>query len=254
MATNPSSRVRMAGTTCIHYLGPQRELDAIESFTELGCLLPAHHIRIVFVGPDVPHALDGASLLRPSPRVPLCGNVACSCAATAREPVSDGTSRSRTPAASSVDEAGIGDRDAFPGWAGSQGSLRMDFHRGLYHDWIGGLAEEGAEQRAPDLVFAANAGLEAYAGWRPSLERLEAGVPLVVTDYCEEAAARAGVVLGALGLRVRSVGLNPFRQPVRDRRAGNNLPSCSNGFVLVAERAGSRRGGHASWDGCVRSS
>ena len=48
-------------------------------FLELGALLPRVHLHLVFVGPDVPIALDGRSALFGAPPVAACGVAGCSC-------------------------------------------------------------------------------------------------------------------------------------------------------------------------------
>ena len=43
----------------IHYLGPEKELDSLPLFGELGLLLPQIRIRLVMVGPEVPEEMNG---------------------------------------------------------------------------------------------------------------------------------------------------------------------------------------------------
>lgn len=106
------------------------------------------------------------------------------------------------------------------------------------------------------LVFCANAGLPAYASWLPTLHELvrmapatdgsgaeEAGrtaaratrgVPVVFSDYCEEAACMSQQVAQQVLGRAFSLCccLNPFRDPVPATVHGTRLPACSNGFLF----------------------
>jgi hypothetical protein len=104
------------------------------------------------------------------------------------------------------------------------------------------------------LVFCANAGLPAYASWLPTLRELvrmatgsdgrvaegtspEAaarGVPVLFSDYCEEAACMSEQVAQQVLGRAFSLCccLNPFRDPVPTAVHGTRLPACSNGFLF----------------------
>jgi hypothetical protein len=122
------------------------------------------------------------------------------------------------------------------------------------------------------LVFAANAGLPAFPAWVPTLQQLVklskhacsvctaeqvpcnaaagciadvhrgssskngsiAPVPIVFSDYCEEAAVNSQqMVQGLLGCGFDLLcQLNPFRQPMGLNSHGTALPACSNGFLF----------------------
>jgi hypothetical protein len=119
------------------------------------------------------------------------------------------------------------------------------------------------------LAFAANAGLPAFPAWLPTLQQLlqlskhadgthaeeqiitrdaAAGmrsssssrelasqpVPVLFSDYCEEAAVNSQqMVQGLLGCGFDlECQLNPFRQPVGLNSHGTGLPACSNGFLF----------------------
>ncbi|WIA10210.1 hypothetical protein OEZ85_010412 [Tetradesmus obliquus] len=124
------------------------------------------------------------------------------------------------------------------------------------------------------FVFAANAGLPAFPAWLPTLQQLlqlskhgcsaqaaaqgpgdaaaggSAGdnktssgsgrsslkgpVPVLFSDYCEEAAVNSQqMVPGLLGCGFDlQCQLNPFRQPVGVSSHGTGLPACSNGFLF----------------------
>lgn len=74
------------------------------------------------------------------------------------------------------------------------------------------------------------------AGAAPSSEAMQrCRIPVIITDYCEEALVRSRQVLvGALGLKpVGQPFLNGFRQPLASTAGGNALPACSNGFMMA---------------------
>jgi hypothetical protein len=112
------------------------------------------------------------------------------------------------------------------------------------------------------LVFAANAGLPAYASWLPSLQQLcqlaaeqqqhssgaeatdgschvtsrlkRSGTPVIFSDYCEEAACMSDQVVQHMLGRSFNLAccLNPFRDPVPATSHGTHLPACSNAFLF----------------------
>jgi hypothetical protein len=43
----------------VHYIGPEKELDALGLFAELAQLMPSYRIRLVMIGPSVPSAMHG---------------------------------------------------------------------------------------------------------------------------------------------------------------------------------------------------
>ena len=86
----------------------------------------------------------------------------------------------------------------------------------------------GRSKAVPDLAFLLNAGLAAYTTWSPTLVALQ-DIPVVVTDYCEEAAVRAQLVCPDL----TQVMPNPFRSPLRLPNSGLRIPCYSNAFMCV---------------------
>lgn len=101
-----------------------------------------------------------------------------------------------------------------------------------------------------DLVFAANAGLPAYPSWLPTLQQLlqwvppagaghshrgsTKGVPIVFSDYCEEAAYMSGQLVEQVFGKAFTLAscLNPFRDPVPATTHGTRLPACSNAYLF----------------------
>jgi hypothetical protein len=59
-------------------------------------------------------------------------------------------------------------------------------------------------------------------------------VPMIISDFNEEAAMRAQSIVVHQGLHATDVYLNPFRRPMPRLAADNLLPSCSNAFVFCA--------------------
>ncbi len=138
----------------------------------------------------------------------------------------------------------------------------ITFWRGLYHDVWREAGGAGGALPAPDLLAAPNAGLAAYAAWRPTLELLRAWreahrvlslsspagpltltdhamvapprpVRVLITDYSEEAALRAAAaVRGVVGAAPGAVALNALRAPLLRRTADNRLPVASNAFAF----------------------
>ena len=80
-----------------------------------------------------------------------------------------------------------------------------------------------------------NAGLAAYATWRPSLRVLqEAETPCLATDFSEEAALLAAEEARSAGCsNVAGVALNCFRRPLSSAHEEvSRLPACGNGWVF----------------------
>ena len=92
------------------------------------------------------------------------------------------------------------------------------------------------------LTYDAATGLAAYPSWQPTVRVLltEALVPLLITDFCEEAGLMARNLLLAelqVTTKVDSLGVsklqvNPFRRPVSCQGDDNCLPSYSNCFYF----------------------
>lgn len=109
----------------------------------------------------------------------------------------------------------------------------FSFYRSLYHEWIKESSGAGAEM--PDLVFAPNAGLEAFPSWIQTLEILsQPNAPLTMfTDYCEDAIVRPFMLMKSWGAPVHHAFINPFRKPVPQPSPSNLLPAFSNGFGFL---------------------
>jgi hypothetical protein len=82
----------------------------------------------------------------------------------------------------------------------------------------------------PDLAVLLNAGLAAYESWSPTMTVLKV-IPVVVTDYCEEAALWAQKACPWLTHLVP----NPFYSPMRlpNSFSGLRIPCFSNAFMYV---------------------
>jgi hypothetical protein len=91
----------------------------------------------------------------------------------------------------------------------------------------------------PHLLFAPNAGVAAYPSlWQRTCASLRAAsppVPLVLTDWTEEAALMAQQLLtGVGGLKLlQPVARNPFRGLLPRIAQDCALPAYSNGWMLV---------------------
>lgn len=60
------------------------------------------------------------------------------------------------------------------------------------------------------------------------------GIPVLFSDYCEEAAVKSQQMVQALlgqGFDLQAL-LNPFRQPAPSHHHGTRLPACSNCFLF----------------------
>jgi hypothetical protein len=143
----------------------------------------------------------------------------------------------------------------------------------LGEGWFPAVAPPAAD--GFHCVFAANAGLPAFASWLPTLQQLvqlapaattqqeqdgqqqidassagvqshaqsaasgsassqQGGVPVVFSDYCEEAVYMSAQLAEQMLGRPFSLGccLAPFRDPVLTYSHGTRLPACSNGFLF----------------------
>ena len=61
---------------------------------------------------------------------------------------------------------------------------------------------------------------------------LVAQVPIVASDYCEEALVRAASMASAFKPEIH---LNPFRSPMPQAQHGSRLPSYSNAFMCAPD-------------------
>lgn len=216
------------------------ELQLLPAFVELAMLLPQHHLELHMIGPDVSDALHGrAASVRPQPRQ---GGLTVVCWSGCWHDMVADWAHLRSVAAQDGGEL------AAPHAA-----------RGAAAQHSGSWQPAGAPCGAFHCVFAPNAGLPVYRSWLecslPQLARMAAPaaapdaaghqqravpqdsavpVPVVFTDYCEEAAHTSGELAEQL-LRQRFTlqpALNPFRCAAPSTTHGTLLPSCSNAFLF----------------------
>lgn len=178
--------------------GPQREVAHWPAFIELGSLLPDHHLRLLFLGPDVPAAAAGRSLTVPSPtHGGNCGAPGCSCAAL-----------SAVGGYQPQEQAG----------QRQPGSLRLSWHRGLYHEVAPAL--QGIDAR-PHLVVGPNAGQSGgHLSMLPLLQQLRklcsaSSPPVLFAIPCKkpvltEAATPGQVALAAAVPPAAAAGLAAY--------------------------------------------
>jgi len=88
-------------------------------------------------------------------------------------------------------------------------------------------------------MFGAGPGIAAYESWAPTISLLcNAGVPTLITDFCEEAAHLAQQVVKSQAEKchtkpaVSEVQVNAFRKPLSCQGDDNLLPSYSNSFLF----------------------
>ncbi|KAK4263342.1 hypothetical protein QN277_028767 [Acacia crassicarpa] len=196
----------MSDKLCIHYLGPEKELLQLAVFGELQALFPGVCIHVELVGPAIPPHRDGEKIS--ISQYACCNSDECSCKLSGDDVISK--TQSDTTSA-----------------------VTLQLRQGFYHDRYGDMVKD--RDSFPHLVIAPNAGIAAYTSWLPSIELMEKkNIPVVFTDYCEEAchlAARCieSVTGRSLGLPVQ---LNPFRQPIVVEDTVLLLPCYSNCFLF----------------------
>ncbi|KAL3680860.1 hypothetical protein R1sor_023816 [Riccia sorocarpa] len=149
---SPTLRADVEGFCCIHYLGPEREVNMLPVFSELLAFFPTRHLHIDMIGPGVPTLRDGDLVdLREYPK---CSDEECICKSSRRNNKSRSCAR-----------------------------VTIKLWRGLYHDRYSDL------DTSPHFIFAPNAGLPAFNSWQSTLKLISrSGVPARFSDYCEEAA------------------------------------------------------------------
>ncbi|KAF8069536.1 Zmynd15 [Scenedesmus sp. PABB004] len=236
------------GTLTVAYLGPQAELQLLPAFAELCALLPGRTLRVHLCGPDVPAELHGKACSTAA--AGGGGSLTVSCWAGCWHDVADEWQHSGGAAAA--------------GGAASDGGAAAG---SVPAAWTAAAPPDLAQL---SLVLAPNAGLPAFPSWLPSLRALLRlapppaacetsaetssvppvpgagaggggppaapwrGVPVLFTDYCEEAAAQSGALAAAVLGRGFDLGpaLNPFRQPAPAAGHGTRLPAVSNAFLF----------------------
>ncbi|CAA0833685.1 zinc ion binding [Striga hermonthica] len=174
-------------------------------FGELQALFPGVKVHIDLVGPAIPQIRDGE-------RIDLnsyiqCNEMDCGC----KHPVEYQKERIITSCCSYA--------------------VKLQLHAGCYHDCYGELLKDSL----PHIILAPNAGIAAYTSWVPTLEVIkQMHVPLVLSDYCEEAShLAASCISSTTGTALKiQIQINPFRQPFRVEESALCLPCYSNCFVF----------------------
>ncbi|KAL2621152.1 hypothetical protein R1flu_001357 [Riccia fluitans] len=194
---SPTLRADVEEGCCVHYLGPEREVNMLQVFAELLAFFPSRHLHIDMIGPGVPSVRDGELLdLREYPK---CSDEDCLC------------------------------KTSFGSESRRCSRVTVKLWRGLYHDRYSDM------ESSPQFIFAPNAGLAAFSSWQPTLKLISrSGIPAIFSDYCEEAAELAlrSISSACTAPVSHSVQLNPFRQPLCPRERLMNLPTYSNCFIF----------------------
>ncbi|KAI4314264.1 hypothetical protein L6164_027191 [Bauhinia variegata] len=115
--------------------------------------------------------------------------------------------------------------------ADSSSAVTSQLWRGFYHDRYRDIVQDSF----PNMIIAPNAGIAAYSSWLPSIELMEKiKVPVIFTDYCEEACHLAASCINTVTGRSLTlpVQLNPFRQPMVVEHGVLLLPCYSNCFLF----------------------
>eukprot|EP00850_Spirogloea_muscicola_P013601 SM000093S24412 [mRNA] locus=s93:122051:125489:- [translate_table: standard] len=257
--TTPCTRRELV---VVHLIGADKELQALDVFTELLLLLPIDCLQIHCVGPAVPSSCALSSV----GRVPRLRHMGLKLELKlppfflhddiigrhARRCYLPRDSMSPLAEASRQHEELI-EPAATPHKRGiCTPLLELTFHKGLYHDIVATALKayllyqfETHQQHTysymkmdscPDLVLAPDAGLAAYTTWQPTLKLLSsAGCAAVFTDYCEEAALLAARAMAAAAPLIKpsiQVQVNPFRCPYPQLSSGFLLPAFSNAFIF----------------------
>ena len=216
----PGDQLPIGKSITICYLGPEVELSVLPVFWELGCLLSAFDLHIHFIGPEVQQNVTISNL---NPSSTQCKDSECVCR----------KARGLESAPLTVEvldqEEKVTLSEISPQMSDStcQTSITLHTHPGFYHTC-------DLEGDQPSLVFASNAGMELYPSWIPTLEKLASSKTFtVLTDYTEEAVYRSVQFLKMLGYYPSLTFVNPFCNPLPDKRAGIAVPCHSNGFGLV---------------------
>ncbi|KAG5059328.1 hypothetical protein AAZX31_01G035500 [Glycine max] len=188
----------------IHYLGPEKELLQLAVFGELLALFPGVRIHIELVGPAIPPQRDG-EMIHIS-KYPCCNEDECECK--------------------------IGSKNTFlETQSGITSTLTLQLWQGFYHDRYRDIVKDSF----PHLIIAPNGGIAAYSSWLPSIELIKKiDVPVVFTDYCEEAChLAANCIKTVTGSPLKlPVQLNPFRQPMAVEDSVLLLPCYSNCYLF----------------------
>ncbi|GER54855.1 zinc ion binding [Striga asiatica] len=215
LATRESLLPQITNELRIHYLGPEKELHQLAVFGELQALFPGVKIHIDLIGPAIPQfslltSLDSICHSSESFHIcmlGMCNEMDCGC----KHPVEYQKERIITSCCS------------YP--------VKLQLHAGFYHDCYGKLLKDSL----PHIILAPNAGIAAYTSWVPTLEVIkQMHVPLVLSDYCEEAShLAASCISSTTGTALKiQIQINPFRQPFRVEESALCLPCYSNCFVF----------------------
>ncbi|KAF3774226.1 Zinc finger MYND domain-containing protein 15, partial [Nymphaea thermarum] len=109
--------------------------------------------------------------------------------------------------------------------------VNLRLWRGFYHDRFRDIVKDGL----PHYIVGPNAGIAAYASWKPTVELIRnLNVPAIFSDYSEEAANLAARCLSTVTGHSLSlpIQLNPFRQPFMVEDAALCVPCFSNCFFF----------------------
>ncbi|KAG4401599.1 hypothetical protein GLYMA_02G027500v4 [Glycine max] len=184
--------------------GPEKELLQLAVFGELLALFPGVRIHIELVGPAIPPQRDGEKIH--ISKYPCCNEDECECK--------------------------IGSTDTFlETQSGITSALTLQLWQGFYHDRYRDIVKDSF----PRLIIAPNGGIAAYSSWLPSIELIKKiDVPVVFTDYCEEACHLAASCIKTVTGRPLKllVQLNPFRQPMAVEDSVLLLPCYSNCYLF----------------------
>ncbi|KAL7091578.1 hypothetical protein ACP275_12G114000 [Erythranthe tilingii] len=188
----------------IHYLGPEKELLQLAVFGELQALFPGVDVHIDLIGPAIPHLRDGEKTDLYT--YAQCNEPDCECKSTFESHI-----ERKTNCRSSA--------------------ITVQLHAGFYHDCYRELIKDSS----PHIIIAPNAGIAAYTSWLPTLEVIrEMKVPVVFSDYCEEASHLAAACITSVtgAPPTIQIQINPFRQPIRVEESVLHFPCYSNCFLF----------------------
>lgn len=189
---------------CIHYLGPEKELQQLAVFGELRALFSGLHVHIDLIGPAIPQQRDGE-------KINVCNFAHCM--------GPDCICKSSTVNVSHSEGIGL------------MSKVTLQLHSGFYHDCYRDIQKDSP----PHLVIAPNAGIAAYSSWLPTIELIKnINIPTVFSDYCEEACHLAACCINTVTGHPLSlpIQLNPFRQPMVVEDSALLLPCYSNCFLF----------------------
>ncbi|CAN6448521.1 unnamed protein product [Victoria cruziana] len=190
-----------SGELRIHYLGPEKELHQLPAFGELRVLFPGVNVSIELVGPSIPQNRDGEHVILSG--YAKCLDEECKCKFLNENKAS----------------------------ATHDYRLNLRLWRGFYHDRFRDILKDGL----PHYIIGPNAGIAAYASWKPTVELIRnMNLTAIFSDYSEEAAHLAAHCISTVTGHSLSlpIQLNPFRQPFMVEDAALCIPCFSNCFLF----------------------